>query len=226
MYEHVVSALEPLGPARLSTWAPEDMARSVRFITDRGYTETMREWPSRLDLTTFDPTACAEAEAKARGAGVVLRSLPEIERDDDCVQRLRDLQHALECDVPGSDEPLKRELEHFRAACLYNPVLLPEAYVVAVADGEYVGMSYLWMHDPADPGTYLGTGLTGVRRAYRRRGVAMAMKVRALGWCKEQGYREVRTWNEINNPMFAINERLGFVNDPALVVYEKVLKEE
>ncbi len=52
------------------------------------------------------------------------------------------------------------------------------------------------------------------------------MKVHALRWCTENGYTEVRTENEVNNPMFTINERLGFVKDPAWIQFTTVLKEE
>ncbi len=224
MYEHVVAALESFDPAKLSTWTREGMARSVRFISDRGYVETKREWPSKLDLTALDPAAYGEAEAKAREAGVELKALPEIEKDDDYVQRLMDTQHVLECDVPGWDEPLVLTPDQFKGR-LYTPALLPEAYVVAVAGDEYVGISSLWQHDPQDPEAFLNTKLTGVRREYRRRGIALAMKVHALRWCKDRGYKEVRTDNEVNNPMFLINERLGFVADPAWVAYVKMLRE-
>ena len=101
-----------------------------------------------------------------------------------------------------------------------NPNLIPEAYAVGVdeATGEYVGVSNLWRLQGEEDA--LETGLTGVRRAYRRRGVALAMKLRSLRWAKEQGYRLVKTWNATNNEgMLAINEALGFEKRPAWIDY-------
>ncbi len=226
LYGHVVAALKEHGPERLSIWTREDLVRSVRFATDRGHTENMREWGSRLDVTAFDPTAFETACTSVRDAGIEIRSLPEIETDEDYLHRLIEVEHAIQIDVPGSDSPLIPTPEQFMASVLSSPTLLPGAYLVAVSGGEYVGMSNLWRVSPDDPEASLGTGLTGVRREYRRRGIATAMKVHALRWCKEQGYSEVRTSNEVDNPMFAINERLGFVKDPAWVEYMKVLREE
>jgi mycothiol synthase len=226
LYEYVVAALETFDPIGIYCWVQEDILRSVRFLVDRGYTESMREWESHLDLTTFNPVTYDENVANVLAAGVEIKSLSEIEGDKDYVPQLIELEYAIERDVPGSDEPLKQTEEHFSAARLHSPVLLPEAYVVAVADGEYVGMTNLWQHDPNDPDTFVETGLTGVRREYRRRGIALAMKVQALRWAKENGYKEVRTENEVNNPMFTINERLGFVKDPAWIKFAKGLKEE
>jgi GNAT superfamily N-acetyltransferase len=71
----------------------------------------------------------------------------------------------------------------------------------------------------------LRTGLTGVRRAYRRRGLALALKVRSLAFAKEQGYRRVITENESNNRgMLHINEELGFVKNPAWIHYVKTFE--
>jgi mycothiol synthase len=226
LYEYVVAALETLDPIGIYFWVREDMLRSIRFLIDRGYTESMREWASYLDLTTFNPATYDGIVAEVRDAGVEIKTLSEIEDDKDYVPQLIDLEYAIERDVPGSDEPLKQTEEHFSSAKLHSPALLPEAYVVAVADGEYVGMTNLWKHDPNDPDTFVETGLTGVRRDYRRRGIALAMKVQVLRWAKENGYKEVRTENEINNPMFTINERLGFVKDPAWIQFAKALKAE
>ena len=49
-----------------------------------------------------------------------------------------------------------------------------------------------------------------------------ALKVRALSFARERGYRYVKTENESNNKgMLFINDDLGFVKKPAWVHYSK-----
>ena len=93
--------------------------------------------------------------------------------------------------------------------------------MLAVADdGErFVGTSQLGQGTSPEE---LRTGLTGVRREYRRRGIALALKVHALAFARSRGYQRVLTENESNNRgILAINERLGFVKNPVWVHYLK-----
>jgi len=67
-------------------------------------------------------------------------------------------------------------------------------------------------------------GITGVKRAIRRRGIALIMKVRAIIYARENGFLLVRTGNEIGNqPMLAINKRLGFIRQPDWIFFQKTI---
>jgi GNAT superfamily N-acetyltransferase len=74
----------------------------------------------------------------------------------------------------------------------------------------------------------LYTGFTGVLPTYRRRGIATALKVRALTYARglltsTGEHPLVRTGNEENNPMLQINLCLGFVELPGEVILLKEL---
>ena len=59
---------------------------------------------------------------------------------------------------------------------------------------------------------------TGVRRAYRRHGIAWALKVRNIAWARQQGYTHIRTSNDsTNRAMLSINEQLGYQRLPAWI---------
>ncbi len=74
--------------------------------------------------------------------------------------------------------------------------------------GEVVGYSGLCRHD--SPGV-AEDGLTVVRRDWRGRGVATALKRRELAWAAVNGVREVVTWTQQGNEgMRRVNESLGF----------------
>lgn len=102
----------------------------------------------------------------------------------------------------------------FRPLVMDRPALDPAGYFVAVdeATSDYAGLSHVWRRSV---GNDLDTGLTAVKRAYRRRGIALALKLRVIAWGQRRVFRELRTENETNNrAMLTINERLGFVKLP------------
>ena len=88
---------------------------------------------------------------------------------------------------PPDDELVDVPFEQFWERQERGGQLLPGGYFVAVDSDQYVAMSQLWLAPEAD---VLRTGLTAVRRAYRRRGIAFALKVRSLEFGKAQGYHE------------------------------------
>jgi len=103
--------------------------------------------------------------------------------------------------------------------------LLGRTELIAVKDGEFVGVTHLLKTDEAKD--MLHTGLTGVRREHRGAGVAYALKVKSLEDAKAAGYNTVLTWNESNNRrMLAVNERVGFVRQPAWVDFVRTIKAE
>lgn len=91
---------------------------------------------------------------------------------------------------------------------LREEATLPPGSFVALADGEIVGFSGLLEHD--NPGT-AEDGLTVVRRDWRRRGLALALKRLELAWAAENGFCEVVTWTQTGNEgMRRVNELLGY----------------
>ena len=84
---------------------------------------------------------------------------------------------------------------------------VPEGSFVALAGGEIVGFSGLCR---LPDGTF-EDGLTVVRRAWRGRGVAAALKRDKLAWASANGIAEIVTWTQNGNEsMRALNERLGY----------------
>jgi mycothiol synthase len=86
----------------------------------------------------------------------------------------------------------------------------PEGSFAALADDEVVGCAGL-IRD-ADRPDRAENSLTAVRRDWRRRGLARALKESAIAWASANGIRELYTWTQTGNEnMQAVNSRLGFV---------------
>ena len=85
-----------------------------------------------------------------------------------------------------------------------------EATFAALAGEELVGMAGLARDDDRpDRGE---NALTAVRRDWRGRGLARALKEHVIAWASGHGIREIYTWTQTGNEnMRAVNERLGYV---------------
>ena len=86
----------------------------------------------------------------------------------------------------------------------------PEGSFVALAGDELVGCAGLIRDD--DRTDRAENTLTAVRRDWRGRGVARALKESVIAWASENGIRELCTWTqEGNDDMRAVNVLLGYV---------------
>jgi len=60
--------------------------------------------------------------------------------------------------------------------------------------------------------------LTAVHREFQGHGIAAALKLRTIAYARMHGFREIRTFNSSRNePMLAINTKLGFIRQPAWI---------
>ena len=60
--------------------------------------------------------------------------------------------------------------------------------------------------------------MTGVLRAWRRRGIAGALKRAEIAWAKENGYAQLVTGNEERNePIRKLNAQYGYKLEPGTV---------
>jgi GNAT superfamily N-acetyltransferase len=219
LLQRALSALPADRPIRVECETSEDRPWAVRLLDRHGFRQTLRSVTSELELARFDPDAFGEAARQVEARGLRLRPLGrDGALDERLLRSLHALQAAVVRDVPGVDAEMGVPFEIWRAAYRDNPDLLPEAQLLALDGDAVVGMTQLWASQATDQ--LLFTGFTGVVRSHRRLGLATALKVRSLAWCR--GLRttagpppRVRTSNAETNPMLGINLRLGFVERPA-----------
>jgi GNAT superfamily N-acetyltransferase len=113
--------------------------------------------------------------------GFVLLGAEQVDED-----RLRILDDTLRQDVPGTDGWRWSEAA-FREETFESPFFDPTTYLVAIeqTNGEYAGLVRVW-NNPEGP----RLGLIAVVRRYRRRGLAKALLVHALGVLHQRGKTE------------------------------------
>ena len=78
---------------------------------------------------------------------------------------------------------------------------------MALHNGAYIGLTSLWGLRTDEK---LYTGMSGVKREYRRKGIATALKLRSIAFAQTQDTRVLMTSNNSANPMLQLNLKLGF----------------
>ncbi len=220
LFDHMVAALAARDARAIESFARETKPEAIGFLTRRGFTETLRTWELRLDLSRFDPAPFARHADRVRDDGVMIASLEEERaRDSDALRSAYELHEAVVVDIPAPIPHTLVPFEEFVHNNLESPRALPDGYFLARVGEAYVGEANL--RRPQE-GAHLFHNVTGVLPPYRGRGIAMALKLATIAYGQAHGHSEIRTWNEVRNAgMLAINERLGFVRQPAWITFER-----
>ncbi|HTF08209.1 MAG TPA: GNAT family N-acetyltransferase, partial [Asanoa sp.] len=108
-----------------------------------------------------------------------------------------------------SDTPFdKVEYDDWLEDIWGDPNIDRDLSLVVLVDSEPATMTYLYAD--RESGRFMSTG-TGTRRAYRGRGLAKIAKSVAFHAARDAGFTAGYTGNdEVNKPMLAINEWLGY----------------
>jgi ribosomal protein S18 acetylase RimI-like enzyme len=217
LWDYLMTQLSERQPAELVTFTRENRPQAIDFLQKRGFAVRMREQISRINPQTFELAPFSSKIAEVERSGIKVITLADImQRDPEWRRHMYELEAEVEKDVLSIDEVTKSEFEVYEKQTLGMPNLLHEGWFVAMDGDEYVGLSVLWRDLVNEK--RLGTGLTGVKRSHRRRGIATAMKAKALSFARGSGATIVDTGNEENNPMYQLNLQLGFQPLPAELV--------
>jgi GNAT superfamily N-acetyltransferase len=120
-------------------------------------------------------------------------------------------------DVPGGEDEVMEPFEDWLAHDMQGSGDRPDATFVALAGDEVVGYAKFSL-TAAQPAVAFHD-MTGVKRAWRGRGIAAALKRAQIGWAKANGYERLETGNEERNePIRRLNASLGYHECPGRVL--------
>ena len=194
LYENLIGFLSDLNASEAWAFGKEDMEISLSFLAKRGFKERFRTWESWLNPNIVNVSQYSHYSEKASTAGVEISNLARELRDDpECYAKLYKLNMDLMADVPTPEPFTPLPYEQWLAFDMKDPGLIPEAYAIAKHGTQYVGLSTVRHLDKEPRGLY--QALTGVRREYRGKGVAFAMKPKVIGYACKNGYEKIKTEN-------------------------------
>ena len=207
LYETASNWLAERGIAELDAVVPEDDEASLDWARRRSFREVERNSHLVLELRDHEPQP---VEAPQGIEIVTWAERPEV------AHGLYEVACEAFPDIPGGEDELMEPYEDWLAHHMQRAGDLPETTFVALADGEVVGYAKLTLSGarPRDA----GHEMTAVRRAWRGRGIAGALKRAQIAWAKRGGYERLMTQNEVRNePIRRLNEQLGYRTVPGRV---------
>ncbi len=196
------------GCVAVETSVAEDDEASLAWADQRGFREIGRNSRLVLDL------AATEAPPIDAPAGIEIATWadrPGIE------EQLYAVYVEAEPDIPGEEDNELSSFESWLDNDMSGLADSRDAVFVAFAGGEVVAYAKLSLL-PGGTSQNAYHDLTAVKRAWRGRGIAGALKRAQITWAKENGYERLVTMNEERNePIRRLNERYGYRVEPGRV---------
>jgi mycothiol synthase len=185
----------------------EEDRDSLAWSERRGYREIGRNSLLVLELAGVSPPEISAPD----GVDVVTwADRPELARG------IYEVAREAYPDVPGEDQAEMAPFEEWLSQDMRGAGDRPEATFIALAGDEVVGYAKFSISN-ARPGVAMHD-MTGVKRPWRGRGIAGALKRAEIRWAKENGFTRLETMNEERNePIRRLNERHGYRLEPGKI---------
>lgn len=226
LYTDVEQAAMEAGISQLEISVRDTCPAYRTFADRRGFTEHTHQIGMELDLETFDPRPYDAVIAGLKARGFEFTSMEALGNTAEAQRKLYELNDTVSSETMGSDgEHPWPSFEDFQKSVCWSSWYIPAGQMVVIdsATGIWAAMSAITRFEGADFAYNL---FTGVDKRYRGRKLAQAVKVLALGFAREVlGVSTVRTnHNTRNEPMLAIDRKLGYVQSPGWFTLRKEIE--
>jgi GNAT superfamily N-acetyltransferase len=213
LLEAIVGWAAERGATELEGPVQEDDEGSLEWAGRRGYSEVGRNSQLVLDLTRVEEPEPAPPEG--------IEIVPWAERPE-LASGLYEVALEATPDIPGQEDDDIGTVDEWLARDMQGAGDDPNAVFVAL-EGELVVGFAKFSLSPDEPNRAFHD-LAAVRRSYRGRGIAAALKRTQIAWAKRAGYDSLQTSNEVRNePIRRLNEKHGYVLEPGVVIVRRAL---
>lgn len=209
IWDHLAAELAERDAAVAGLWV-RDHTACVDFVTVRGFREVVRAYRQVRAVATA-PLPTPAARERMAAAGVRIAPLADLaRRDPQALAKAHVLHTVSRAGQPSLGPVTPVPFAQWRQFNVDDAQALPDAYFIALVGDEYVGQSNGRRAPASDD--VLEIGITGVLPAFRRRGVARALKLELHAYARSHGFREIHTSTARENvAMVELNTGLGYV---------------
>ena len=216
------------GATKLVASIRGDEPEGLEFARAKGFEEYHRRFDSYIKVDQFDPSGFEDPDEAAAKVGVQLVPYAALAQEHgatpESIEAFQRSLYAVICeaslDIPSAEPVHNPPFEAIRGMYFGEKSFDFDSSIVALRDGKPVGSTITTLNDAG----VAYTVHTGMLRAERGKGIATALKLRALRALSEKGVTLYGTTNdEANAPMRGINRRLGYEPDPPTVQVRKSL---
>lgn len=224
LYEDLEQSVKSAQAKKLQVSISDTSSESRAFAERRGFSEKWHFIPMKLNLDTFDDQPYDEIIARFKEDGFQFTSMEELENTEEAQRKLYILNDTTDLDVPGKNgEHTWNSFEDFQKTVCQADWYKPDGQMVVIdtATGDWVAMSAISRFENHAYNLH-----TGVDRRYRGRKLAQAVKVIALRYARDVLKVNIvlTDHNTMNQPMIAIDRKLGYIEIPGNFVMTKILE--
>ena len=225
LFEHLEELALSLKADGITTDIRDNDPEGRRFAEKRGFIQKSHDIQMMLELASFNEEPYSTSMAALTAQGFRFTNVAELGNDEEAQRKLFELNNSVTATQPGHNGiPSWNSFEEFQRTVCQMPWYQPAGQMVVIdtSTGEWAAMSAITRFENADHAYNL---FTGVDPRYRGRKLGQSVKALALCHARDHlGVDRVRTnHNADNDPMIAIDRKLGFVQIPGTCRMEKTL---
>ncbi len=211
LYSDMRGFLERHDATTITSEVRDNCEVSRAFAKKRGFEIDRHLFQSSLDLEAFDESPYNGIVSNVAETGIHLYSLADFGDTPDARRKLYEVNAITDKDVPGWTAP-GLSFEEFNEWVYGSEWYRPDGQLLAADGDRWVGISAIRLYPESQQAFNVHTG---VIRDYRRRHIALVLKLAAIRYARKHRARSLSTENDSSNgPMLALNRKLGYVAAP------------
>lgn len=222
LYEALLPYAVEQGAQRVVTTVQDHQPADKAWAERRGFGQRHHIFDSWMNPAAFDESRFPGHVEQVLAKGYRFVHYDTI-RTDETDRQLWQFHQGLLMDVPNAEDFNTAPFEDWDDWFLKSPQSWPHGYMIAVApDGSWAGLTANTRSTEEPERCHIA--FTGVSKAHRGHGLALALKLAGIRFLREQGVTALYTNNHsANQPMLAVNQKLGYVPLPGFYVMMKDL---